>query len=437
MRPRALVALTTALTLGICGLADARSYSLSPSKRDGSTQVFGLSALKGKQSKIVRAVLRAGSTRKFVKVETVRAAVAKGSIRVFIPKRMRGRGSVRLVVRVDTKRPTKPKDVGSTAGAGAVTLLWRPASDNDRVKSYRIQRDGATIAEVPADARTYVDATATPGKRHRYTIHAVDRANNTSTSSKPTYATPSAPAPAAPATPAQPTGGPSPSGEGPVASIPGWQLVFADDFTRNIATGDFPDGVTWGAYDQSNDTSGNGRYDPWDTISVHDGVMDKFVRREGSGQALVAAPFPRISNQTYGRYAVRFRADPTPGFKVAWLLWPASENWPADGEIDFPEGDLNGRIAAFMHRLGASSGSDQDAFSTNAVFSTWHTTVLEWTAGAVRFYLDGQLIGQSTQRIPNRPMRWVLQTETSLGSQPAPGAQSHVLIDWVTVHRPG
>jgi len=39
----------------------------------------------------------------------------------------------------------------------------------------------------------------------------------------------------------------------------------------------------------------------------------------------------------YGRYAIHFKADPVPGYKTSWLLWPDSEKWPQDGEIDFPE----------------------------------------------------------------------------------------------------
>jgi beta-glucanase (GH16 family) len=122
------------------------------------------------------------------------------------------------------------------------------------------------------------------------------------------------------------------------------------------------------------------------------------------------------------------------GYKGAWLLWPASEVWPRDGEIDFPEGDFDSTIWAFMHRQGATAGSDQDWFSTSARWTDWHTAVTEWTPSSVRFLLDGQVVGTSTSRIPNTPMHWVIQNETTLsGYVPADSVSGHVLIDWVAV----
>ena len=112
--------------------------------------------------------------------------------------------------------------------------------------------------------------------------------------------------------------------------------------------------------------------------------------------------------------------------------------WPRDGEIDFPEGEFDGTIYAFMHRQGATTGSDQDAFATSARWTDWHTATLEWTPSAVRFYLDGKLIGTSTNRIPNTPMRWVIQNETTLsGFLPSSTTQGHVQVDYVQVWRYG
>jgi hypothetical protein len=172
-------------------------------------------------------------------------------------------------------------------------------------------------------------------------------------------------------------------------------------------------------------------------VSIANGVMNLDLHTE-NGTHLVAAPAPMIPGlngtkaQLYGRYAMRFRADSVAGYKTAWLLWPQSEVWPRDGEIDFPEGDLNGSICAFMHRQDATTGSDQDGFCTSQKYPTWHTAVLEWTPTAVRFILDGVVIGAPTSRIPDTPMRWVLQTETSLsGVVPADSAVANVQIDWV------
>jgi beta-glucanase (GH16 family) len=219
----------------------------------------------------------------------------------------------------------------------------------------------------------------------------------------------------------------------PTADLPGWKLVYNDDFSTNVALGQFPSAVSskWGAYPSGwKDTSKNGTYSP-DIVSISNGMMDVWVHTE-NGVHKVAAPTPNIGDRLYGRYAIRFRADAVKGYKTAWLLWPKSNTWPRDGEIDFPEGNLDGRISGFMHRQGATSGSDQDAYSTSATYPTWHTAIIEWGPNQLRFILDGTVIGTSTNRIPNTPMHWVIQTETALdGTVPSSTAAGHVQIDWV------
>jgi beta-glucanase (GH16 family) len=134
---------------------------------------------------------------------------------------------------------------------------------------------------------------------------------------------------------------------------------------------------------------------------------------------------------------MRFRADPLPGYKTAWLLWPTSDTWPRDGEIDFPEGDLNSTICGFMHHMNGTSGSDQDGACSGSTYSGWHTAVLEWTPLACRFILDGKVLMAPTSMIPSTPMRWVLQTETALGSVvPSDSTAGHVQVDWVAAYSP-
>jgi beta-glucanase (GH16 family) len=243
-----------------------------------------------------------------------------------------------------------------------------------------------------------------------------------------------APAPTRKPTPkptAKPTAKPAPSG---------WTSIFRDDFNYTVARGSFPNAVSqkWFAYDKGwKDTSKNGTYDP-SIVAVANGMLDVHIQTT-NGVHRVAAFGPRFGSnnaQRYGRYEIRFRADSMPGYKAAWLLWPASGVWPRDGEIDFPEGSFNSTIDAFMHRQGATRGSDQDAFETGARFTSWHTAIIEWTPSAVRFYLDGKLIGTSTSRIPNTAMRWVIQNETNLSSSaPSSSVQGHVRIDYVQVWR--
>lgn len=238
----------------------------------------------------------------------------------------------------------------------------------------------------------------------------------------------------------------------PVGDIAGWTQIFADDFDYTVALGDFPaQAPHWYAYpDGWKDTSKNGTYEPSLVCSVGGSVLDMYLHTDpATGLICVSAPVPLLPGtpfsswgvvgQLYGRYSACFRSDPVPGFKTAWLLWPDSNLWPTDGEIDFPEGNLNSNINAYMHWQGGTSGSSQTGFSTKATYNDWHVMVLEWTASACTFILDGTVVGSATDAalIPSTPMHWVLQTETQLsGGAPLPAAAGHVQVDWVTVYSP-
>jgi hypothetical protein len=246
----------------------------------------------------------------------------------------------------------------------------------------------------------------------------------------------------------------------PTGNLPGWNQVFSDDFTTSVPVGGFsgctdqstlmastctglPASVSsqlWAYPDGWSDTSGNGQYTPSQVLSIHDNMLD-YNLHTSNGIHMVAAVVPKIpggvngSGLQYGAYAIRFKADTISSYKTAFLLWPDSNTWPADGEIDFPEGDLNSTINAYMHQQGASSGSQQDAYNTNTSYSDWHTAVIEWTPNLCRFILDGQIIGTSYSLIPNTPMHWVLQAETALtGGAPADNISGHIYIAWITAY---
>ena len=235
---------------------------------------------------------------------------------------------------------------------------------------------------------------------------------------------------------------PDPSGETmPVGDLPGWHQVFTDNFATSVPLGSFPAAVSskWDVY-TGPDTSGSGTYSPTKVISIGDGVMDMHLRTE-SGTHLVAAALPIIAGHdgaynglTYGRYAVRFRVDQPAkmaGYKTAWLLWPDSDNW-SDGEIDFPEGNLDSSVSAFLHHKGDPEA--QEGYPTAATYGAWHTAVIEWTQQSVTFTLDGAVAGSNTDAtiLPDSPMHWVLQTETSPDG-PDDAAAGNVEIDWVAI----
>ena len=229
----------------------------------------------------------------------------------------------------------------------------------------------------------------------------------------------------------------------PVGDLPGWRQFFTDDFSTDVPMGSFPAAVAadWGAYPAPwKDTSKRGSYAPLKVVEISNGILSKHNHTE-NGVPLVAAILPKLPDTTtpgagvlYGRFAVRFRTDPLPGYSMAWLLWPDSETWPRDGEIDFPEmGLASSTIGAYAHRQGATTAADKMVFVAPADLTAWHTAIIEWSPDLLVFRLDGVEIGRTTERVPNTPMHWVLQTETlftALGA-PDPAVAGNVQIDWL------
>jgi beta-glucanase (GH16 family) len=124
-----------------------------------------------------------------------------------------------------------------------------------------------------------------------------------------------------------------------------------------------------------------------------------------------------------------------PGFGLAFLLWPDSEKWPRDGEIDFPEGELSGDIKAVAHH--ATDQGTTDPFRLPVGFDAWHVATIEWAPRSVTFFLDGATVGTSTTLVPSRSMHWVLQAGSDGPSLPDPQAHARIEVDWLAaqVHR--
>ncbi|NTY60238.1 carbohydrate-binding domain-containing protein [Mycolicibacterium sphagni] len=232
----------------------------------------------------------------------------------------------------------------------------------------------------------------------------------------------------------------------PVADLPGWTHTFADNFTRDAPLGSWAnlsnptkvvyvgsDGQQWLTYPQTfTDTYQHRPYRADEVLSVSNGTMD-FYLHNVAGQPAGANPSPVLPGgtqyQTYGRYSARLKVDtPTLSeYHIAFLLWPKSELWPNDGEEDFPEGALSSTSNAYAHYARATGG--QDGVGTGVMFTDWHVYTIEWLPGHIRFYLDDDLVLDSTKYIPSKPMRWQLQVETD-GNGTNSG---HLLVDWVSV----
>jgi hypothetical protein len=243
-------------------------------------------------------------------------------------------------------------------------------------------------------------------------------------------------------------------------AVSGWTLTMAEDFDTafaagavNGSTGAFPSPYTSEAYayaDGTKDTSGNNNgtnsvYMPSTNLSCTGSklvTLCNVVSGQARAATWVAMPGGTIG-QLYGRFSVCYRV-PTRfhGFKIAFLMWPNSDVWPRDGEIDWPEGSLNtGGVfgANFLHQ-GSTAGShaefDHHRYaSVPGPDGSWHVATLEWASTYLAAYWDGTLVGVTYDRIPNTAMYWALQTETDLDgyptTYPTTGDTGTVEIDWI------
>jgi hypothetical protein len=188
-------------------------------------------------------------------------------------------------------------------------------------------------------------------------------------------------------------------------------------------------------------------YQPATVQSVHDGVLDFDLHDDpATGYPVGANPSPLPDGnryQTYGAWSFCEKIDPTDShdladFHQAPLLWPQSDSDYTSAESDFPEADLNAAPSpgspwwsAYAHNLGTK----QDAYSIAAAApdfdpTQWHVYTQTWGPEFRSYYVDGQLVGTSTEQVWSQPQRWQLQVEPSVAGGSGAG---HVYVKWVWI----
>ncbi|MBX6390543.1 MAG: glycoside hydrolase family 16 protein, partial [Frankia sp.] len=90
----------------------------------------------------------------------------------------------------------------------------------------------------------------------------------------------------------------------------------------------------------------------------------------------------------YGRWEARFRVEPGIGYNAVLLLWPQSERWPDDGEIDMIEvSDAQRRGGAIFVHNGPQDHREMSGVSLD--FTQWHTVAVEWLPNQITWSFDG------------------------------------------------
>jgi beta-glucanase (GH16 family) len=187
-------------------------------------------------------------------------------------------------------------------------------------------------------------------------------------------------------------------GAGGTANVD-WRSSGGDEFN-----GSSLDTAAWNTYD-SVGGFGNGWRKP-EAITQSDGTLKITARGDVTGG------MGHEYGQLYGRWEFRARTEPGRGFGSAILLWPDSEKWPEDGELDIMEVPDQARTKAhFVVHWGAENhvhGTD-----VTGDFTQWHTFAIEWLPDRITWYVDGVKKYENTDKaaIPTKPMHLTIQLD--------------------------
>jgi hypothetical protein len=88
-----------------------------------------------------------------------------------------GSAHVTMPAFVDDVPPSAPPATWLSATGVVVHVHWLPSSDDVGLARYEVERDGATVGDVPADATAFDDAVTGPGTV-RYRVIAIDTSGN-------------------------------------------------------------------------------------------------------------------------------------------------------------------------------------------------------------------------------------------------------------------
>ena len=220
---------------------------------------------------------------------------------------------------------------------------------------------------------------------------------------------------------------PPPANDGTTAAATlGWGTpVAGDEFNYTGA----PDAAKWNVYNSAGH-AGNGVRSP-QQVSV-DG--SKMVMN-GTADGTTAGMSAKFANQKYGRWEARIAASGDDEYHMVSILWPDSESWPCDGEIDYAE--TTGSFTS-VHFFNHYSCSDLRTSASKAVDVTqFHNYAVDWSPAGMTGYIDGVKWFEDNDPTHQPPgsMHQTLQLDW-FPDATADGA-AEMRVDWVRVYPAG
>ena len=201
----------------------------------------------------------------------------------------------------------------------------------------------------------------------------------------------------------------------PAADLPGWKLVWSDEFDQNGA----PDPAKWG-YEKGLIRNGEKQYysdQRRENARVEDGKLIIEARKEtlGGGQFSSASLISRAHGEwTYGRVEVRAKLPDARGtWPAIWML-PADHGqvpWPKCGEIDIMEhvGHDPGLIHGTLHSEAFNHIKHTQRSATLKVAtasSEFHTYSMDWSAERIDMHIDGKTYATFDRKPADTTAEW-------------------------------
>jgi beta-glucanase (GH16 family) len=198
----------------------------------------------------------------------------------------------------------------------------------------------------------------------------------------------------------------------------------------------------WSVYDDP-----TGKYSGWrrtpESVKVHHGALE-LIGHYQRPYGYVGGGLSYNSNQTYGRWSVRFRVDRGAGWEPVILLWPQGR-WPNDGEIDMAEIHNSSRRGGseFLH-LGRHNHFVGHPFPHYVNFTKWHILAVDWLRRHITFWLDGRPLwtverGRGDKNyVPNTPFHLAIQNDEGCADhrcKPDKSTPKQVImkVDWIRI----
>lgn len=204
----------------------------------------------------------------------------------------------------------------------------------------------------------------------------------------------------------------------PTSDLPGWDLVFVDDFDRTALNPD-PAHPRWATYNGPIPSAPNGwwlpshvvlpgnstlRLEAYEDAAQPGRLATGAVGLWGGFQGLDEGPDPG----TGIRFEWRVRVDPDPAGTqlVKWvaLTWPRTGDWPDDGEIDHAEDGGGNRQQMTATYIYGESGQSRRLPQVPLVrdMSVWNVVGAEYyptqpgQPGTVRCLINGEVFAAWT-----------------------------------------